>query len=148
MHRLCANSVPFCTRELEHPYICIQGGARNKSPGYIQDSNLRGHTEVKDTLVSLFGFCDIVEEPLLSNRINGEGFVKHTRLSCLIVGMGTRDRTITSASGCGWQSHQGIFDVCTFILAQGAPQEHDERHLSMSLAYVSIPKSMVNRMSC
>lgn len=37
-----------------------------------------------------------MEEPLLPNRINGEGFVEHTHLPCLIVGMGldTRDRTI------------------------------------------------------
>lgn len=143
----------FCSilhKELEHPHICIQRGTRNKSPGYSQGSSLRGHTEVTDTLVSLFGFCVIVEEPLLSNRINGEGFVKHTCLSCLIVGMGlgTGDRTIPSASGCGWQSHQGIFDICTFILVQGTPREHGERRLSMSLAYAYIPKSMVNRVSC
>lgn len=103
-----------------------------------------------DILVSLFGFGVIVEEPLLSNRTNGEGFVKAHLfiLSDCGNGPGHKGQTIPSDLGCDWQRHQGIFDICTFILVQGTPQEHDERHLLMSLAYVYILKSVVNRMSC
>lgn len=106
----------------------------------------RSHREVKDTLKSAFGFCVFGKGWLLSS-LGGWRIVKCAYFSSLIVGMdlGLRDRTLTSASGCGWQSHQGIF---VHLASSRALKERSERQLSMSLAYAHIPNSVLNRMFC